>query len=320
MILAELPPNWLRLGAVLLGLVWGSFLNVVVCRLPRGMSIVRPASHCPACGEPIGARDNIPLLSFLLLRGRARCCGAAISARYPLIEALGGVLSLAVLEALVLPLGPATPALEAMAVYLANLALALGLVAAAFIDLEHMVLPDSITLGGTALGLLTFSVRGVPLGDALLGAALGYVAVWLPFCAIYPLLRGQAGMGLGDAKLLMLAGAWLGWSGAVLVLALGAIQGSVAAALLLLARGRIDEPDSVRRERERAWAQIESLPAAERPEAERELLRDPLALPPARGWAKARIAFGPFIILATLECLLLGPGRIIHWLLTAGFG
>ncbi len=314
MTIIDLPPSMLRLCAVLLGLVWGSFLNVVIYRLPRGQSVVRPPSNCPGCHTPISARHNIPVFSWLLLRGRAACCGAPISVRYPLIEALGAVGSVAVLEILVFPLPANTPVLHALVIYAADFALVLGLIAAAFIDLEHMLVPDSISLGGTVVGLITCSLRDVPVDQALLGAAIGFLIVWLPFDVIYSRLRGQVGMGLGDAKLTMMAGAWFGPFGALFALAAGAVQGTIATAVMWLVRGKPEEPAAVKVEREQLLAEIAALPEQQRAELERELSKDPLARAPEEGWGKARIAFGPFLILATLECLLLGPDRIMGYL------
>jgi leader peptidase (prepilin peptidase)/N-methyltransferase len=174
--------------------------------------------------------------------------------------------------------------------------------------------PDSISLGGTVLGLATFSLRGMTLLEAVIGAAVGFLVVWLPFDVIYARLRGAPGMGLGDAKLLMLAGAWFGWGGALFVLGAGAIQGSVVT-LLLVASGRtLDEPEAVKREREELRAELEALSPEERAELEEELGRDPLADEPEEGMGKARIAFGPFLILATLECLLIGRDTLLQWL------
>src|SRR6185436_484950 len=155
---------------------------------------VRPASHCPACGKPVRAWDNIPLFSYLLLRGKARCCKVKLSPRYPLVEAIGGILSIAILEAIVFPMGPMTPLGRALAVYVADLGLALGLVAAAFIDLEHMFLPDAITIGGAVLGVATSSFRSLSFSQSLLGAAIGFGVIWLPFVVIYPRIRGKVGM------------------------------------------------------------------------------------------------------------------------------
>src|SRR5262249_45617180 len=158
------------------------------------------------------------------------------------------------------------------AIYVVDLAMALGLVAATFIDLEHMYLPDAITLGGAALGVLSAPLRSMSFVGAVIGGATGFAIVWLPFVVIYPTIRGgQVGMGLGDAKLLMLSGAWFGWAGALFVLAAGAVQGSIFALATLAVRGKIDEPDAVRLEREHARAEIEALPPEERAQAEREL-------------------------------------------------
>ena len=306
MVLDDLPPLFIRVLAVLFGLIWGSFLNVVIYRVPRHMSVVRPPSHCPACGAPVRPWDNVPVLGFLFLRGKARCCGARLSPRYPLVEAIGGLLSLAIVETVVFRLGPLTPLYRAAAVYAADLTLVLGLVAGAFIDLEHMYLPDTITLGGAVLGLATASFRSLRFVDALVGAAVGFTIVWLPFVVIYPLLRGRVGMGLGDAKLLMLAGAWFGWEGALFVLGAGAMQGTLVAIPILLFKGKIEEPEAVQRDREEMKKDMESMSPEERAELEKELAADPLAEEAGPGLGQARIAFGPFLSLAVIECLLLG--------------
>ncbi len=317
MILADFPAGFLRVCALLFGLTWGSFLNVVIHRLPREMSIVRPASHCPSCGRPIKVVHNIPVLSWLLMGGRARCCGAKVSVRYLLVELAGGVLSLAVLERMVLTLPGSTTAIHGLVIYLAHLALVLALTAAAFIDLEHMIVPDSISIGGTILGVATFSLRNMTIFDAAIGAVAGFFLVWLPFCVLYPRLRGKVGMGLGDAKLVMLAGGWFGWQGAVLVLCAGAIQGTLAALVVMVSGKHLEEPEAVKLERAQLQEELESLPEDERAELQAELLQDPLAAEPDQGWSQARIAFGPFLILAILECLFLGRDRIVGWLLQA---
>jgi leader peptidase (prepilin peptidase) / N-methyltransferase len=316
-LLDDFPPLFLRVFAVLFGLIWGSFLNVVIYRVPRNLSVVSPPSHCPGCGAPIRPWDNVPVLGWLLLRGKARCCGTPVSPRYPLVEAIGGVLSLAILEAVVFRLGPLTSAPRAFAVYVADLALALGLVAGAFIDLEHMYLPDAITLGGAALGVATASFRSMRFVDALIGAAVGFVVVWLPFGVIYPWIRGRVGMGLGDAKLLMLAGAWFGWGGALFVLGAGAVQGTLVALPLLLFKGKIEEPEAVQREREEMKRDLAGMSPEERAEVEKELAADPLAEEAGAGLGQARMAFGPFLALATIECLLVGReviGAYVSWI------
>lgn len=317
MTLSDFPPWLLRAFALCFGLLWGSFLNVVIYRVPREMSVVHPGSRCPACGTPIRPWDNVPVLGYLVLRGRARCCGATLSPRYPLVEAIGGVLSLAILEAIIFRLPEATSIERALAIYIADLALALGLLAATFIDLEHMYIPDPITIGGAVLGVATASLREMAFTDALLGAAVGFTIVWLPFVVIYPRIRGRAGMGLGDAKLLLLAGAWFGWGGVLFVLGAGAVQGTVAALAMLLARGKIEEPEAVRQEREQVRLELAAMSPEERAEAEKELAEDPLAEEPGEGIGQARLAFGPFLALATLEHLLIGRdvlGAYLAWI------
>ncbi|MBK9261354.1 MAG: prepilin peptidase [Polyangiaceae bacterium] len=300
-------PLWLLYGFTLFfGLIWGSFLNVVIYRVPRGMSVVHPPSRCPACEKPIRPWDNVPVLGWLLLRGKARCCGVKVSPRYPIVEAIGGLLSVAIVHVIILSLPPSTPLARAGAIYVADLALVLGLVAAAFIDLEHMILPDQITIGGAVLGLATASFRDMTFLDSLLGAGVGFGVVFLPFVVIYPKLRGGAGMGLGDAKLLMLAGAWFGWIGAIVVLCAGAVQGTLAAIGTLSLQGKIEEPEAVRKEREELRAELEKLSPEERAEVEKELEKDPLMEEAGEGLGQARMAFGPFLALATLEFLFFG--------------
>ncbi len=305
--LADLPPLLVTSVAVALGLVFGSFLNVVIHRLPRGESVWAPASRCPGCHAPIRPWNNVPVLGWLLLRGRASCCGARISVRYPLIEAIGGLFGWALVQTVVSSLAPDTPWWRVAAVFGAYLALGLGVVAGAFIDLEHMILPDEITLGGTALGLATVPLRpGATFVDALVGGAAGFLVIWLLFDVGYRALRGRVGMGLGDAKLLMLAGVWFGWMGAAFTLLAGAVQGTLVAVVVLMVRGRIDEPEAVTREREELKRRIRDAPEEERAELEAELVADPLGEPPGEGLGAARIAFGPFLSIAIVEYLLFG--------------
>jgi len=320
--LLDVPPGFLRVYAVLLGLVAGSFANVVIYRAPRGLSIVRPASRCPECGVPIPVRYNIPVVSYLWLRGKARCCGARISPRYAVVELLGGLLSLAIVEAIILRLPHDTSLARAAAVFTADFFLAIGLLIATFIDLEHMYVPDLVSIGGAVLGLLTFSLRpGVTFTGAVAGAAGGFLVVWLPFDVLYRKVRGRTGMALGDAKLLMLAGAWFGWLGAAFALLAGAVQGTFFAILLFFAKGKIEEPPEVRAEKERARAEIERLPPEHRARAEAELLRDPIHEGPAEpeSIGQARIAFGPFLALATLEYLFVGRDFVENYVRWLGF-
>jgi leader peptidase (prepilin peptidase)/N-methyltransferase len=305
--LADFPPEFLVATAVALGLVFGSFLNVVIHRLPRGENLAFPASRCPGCGKPIAARDNVPILSWLLLRGRARCCGTKISPRYPLVELIGGLVALAIVRVIVFELPPETPAWKIPLVFSCWLALGLGLVAAAFIDLEHLYLPDSITLGGTVLGIASVPLRpDATFSESLIGAVSGFLVIWLPFIFLYQRIRGRPGMGLGDAKLVMLAGAWFGWFGAVFALLAGAVQATAVTLAVLATRGKLEEPDAVKEERRALREALANAEGEEREALERELKDDPLAEEPEPGLGGARLAFGPFIVLAILELMLFG--------------
>ena len=307
LVLADFPLWFLRGFAIAFGLIWGSFLNVVIYRMPRGMSVARPPSHCPGCGKPIAAYDNVPVLSYLILGGRARCCGAPMGARYPIVELIGGALSLAILERVVFLLPAWTPIGRAASLYGADFALSMALVAAAFIDAEHMYLPDAITLGGAVLGLATATLRGISWRDSLIGAVAGFLVVWFPLGVVYKWIRGRVGMGLGDAKLLMLGGAWFGWVGILFVLLAGSVQGLVGALVIFLVKGKIEEPEAVVRDRE----ELEKAAAEGDEEAKRAIAEDPLAVPQAEGVLQARLPFGPFLILGILEAICSPAGRLL---------
>ena len=213
--------------AALLGLIVGSYLNVVVYRLPRGVSTVLPRSRCPACGAPIRARDNLPVVSYLLLGGRCRACREPISWRYPLLEAATGLLFVGCLERFGL-------APEALAGAIFG---SLMIVLAA-IDAEHMILPDRLTLPGIAVGLALqpWLDWGVGLSAALLGAALG-AGILLAIWGLWYLVRHEEGMGLGDVKMLALVGAFLGWKGVLVTLFFGALTGAAIGLLLMRREG-----------------------------------------------------------------------------------
>lgn len=291
-----------------LGLLWGSFLNVVIYRVPRGMSVVRPPSHCTSCKKPIRAWQNVPVFGYLFLRGKTACCGAKLSPRYPLVELIGGVLAVAIMEVTILQAAKAMSLGRGSAIWAANFTLALGLVAAAFIDLEHMMIPLSISIGGAVLGVATSSFRDLAFTDSLIGAAVGFGIVWLPFDFLYRKIRGKTGMAMGDAFLVMLAGAWFGWKGALFALMAGALQGTLFAIAAMIFGGKIEEPEAVKREREEILAEIAALPTEEeRQEAMREYEEsDPLAKEAGDGAMQARLAFGPFLCLAILEYMFFG--------------
>ena len=212
--------------AGVVGLIVGSFLNVVIHRLPLGESIVTPPSRCPACGTRVAPYDNVPVLSWMVLGGRCRSCRTRISVRYPLIELSNGIL-----WALVLRAAPSWGD-AATGAFLVSSCLAL-----LAIDYDHQILPDWITLPGIAVGLaLSFvSVRRTPI-EAALGAALGAGGLFL-LAFTYEKIAGQEGMGLGDVKMLGMIGALLGPAGVVLTLLLGSVSGSIVGLGLILTRG-----------------------------------------------------------------------------------
>jgi leader peptidase (prepilin peptidase)/N-methyltransferase len=251
--------------ACALGLAVGSFLNVVIHRVPRGESVVRPGSRCPRCETPIAGYDNVPVLSYLWLRGRCRHCGSRISWRYPAFELATGAL----FAAIAWRYGPTLEALLFMG-------FGAALVAAAAIDFEHQIIPDEISLGGLAAGLLllpglAWLAGGSPLaalGEALLGALLGGGSLWavgFAHARISAALgrsfehwpgEGEAlprpgsldywtwfpGLGFGDVKLLAMIGAWLGVVGVVQTILAAALAGLALGLGWVVVRRRFDAP------------------------------------------------------------------------------
>ena len=242
------------LGALLLGLAIGSFLNVLILRLPKRMQaelgeacaeqrgesiepipsrwfgldyLITPGSTCPKCGHTIRAWENIPVVSYLLLRGRCSACKTNIGLRYPIVEASTGLLSLAV----VLHFGATPQAIVA-------LVLTWGLIALTVIDLDEQLLPDQITLPLLWLGLLV-NIDGMftDLTSAVIGAAAGYMSLWFVF-QLFRLLTGREGMGYGDFKLLAVFGAFLGWQLLPQIILVSSFIGAVVGISLVLLRGR----------------------------------------------------------------------------------
>lgn len=207
-----------------LGLAIGSFLNVVIHRLPRGESIVSPGSRCPACGYGLRAMDNIPVVSYLVLRGRCRQCGIRISPRYPLVEI--ATAALFVLHYFVFGW---TPLLAVRLLFAASL------VALFAIDLEHHLLPDAITLPGIGVGLLASLFLPPGIRDALIGILAGGGVLWLIGEAYYR-YAGEEGMGGGDVKMLAMIGAFLGWQLVIVTLVFSSIAGSVIGVLLIVTK------------------------------------------------------------------------------------
>ncbi len=216
---------WLEAGAFVAGLLLGSFLNVVIVRLPRGESIVTPPSRCPRCRARIRPWDNIPVLSFLLLRGRCRDCGKRISWRYPVVELTSGVLLWLLAREARLP-----------ALLVPHAAFLLALLVVAWIDLDTRTIPDVITIPGMGLGLALSLFLPPGPGAAVLGAICGGASLWLVGAA-YERATGVPGMGGGDVKLAAMMGAFLGVAGVFGTIFLASLAGSLFGALLI-ARGK----------------------------------------------------------------------------------
>ena len=243
--------SWLLpLCLLVLGLLVGSFLNVVIYRLPVMMesrwrrdccelleldqekepaklSLATPDSHCPRCGTPIKPWQNIPVISYLFLRGKCAACGVGISLRYPAVELVTGLLTLALALSFEL-----SPALFGAVLF------TFALIALTMIDVDHKLLPDDITLPLLWLGLL-FNLDNtyVALTDAVLGAMLGYLILWSVYW-LFKLVTGKEGMGYGDFKLLAALGAWLGWQALPMIILLSSLVGAVCGIALMLAKGR----------------------------------------------------------------------------------
>jgi len=208
------------------GLVIGSFLNVCIYRLPLGQSLVTPPSRCTKCGYALRWYDNIPVLSWVSLGGKCRQCRAPISAQYPIVE-----LATALLFVVVAWATPVGPLLASRLLFVCILVTLFG------IDLEHQILPNSITLPGIVIGLL-FSVINPPgLRDAVIGALLGG-GVLYGIAAAYYLVRREEGLGMGDVKMLAMVGAFLGWKQVLVTLILSSFSGAlVGVALIAMQRG-----------------------------------------------------------------------------------
>lgn len=203
--------------AFLLGAVTGSFLNVCIYRLPLDQSVITPRSRCMACGAPVAWFDNLPILSWFLLRGRCRSCGASYSIRYPLVELATALLSLF----LFLRFGPSPS-------YLIYFVLAAALVVITFIDLDHQIIPDEISLPGIGIGFLaSFFLPEPGWISSLLGAVIGWGSLALVFYG-YLWLTGREGMGGGDAKLLAMLGAFLGVKAVPFIIFSSSLVGTVA--------------------------------------------------------------------------------------------
>jgi leader peptidase (prepilin peptidase) / N-methyltransferase len=216
-----------QIAAFILGSIVGSFANVCIFRLPAKRSVVRPRSSCPACQAPIRAYDNVPILSYLVLRGRCRDCGVPISLRYPVVEALTGLAALAVFT-----LDGPSPQ------FLIHFTFVVVLIVVTFIDYDHQIIPDLISLPGIVLGFLASLLSSPPTWQSsLLGIVIGGGILWAVAEGYYWLTHRE-GMGGGDIKLLAMIGAFLGWEAIPVTLMLASLAGTLIGLGLILLRGR----------------------------------------------------------------------------------
>jgi leader peptidase (prepilin peptidase) / N-methyltransferase len=296
---------------VILGMVFGSFLNVVIARLPAEESIVRPRSRCPRCGHTLAWFDNIPVLSWIILRGRCRSCAQPISWRYPLIELLTGALFLACQRRF-----GWTPE------FVSALVLVLVLVPLSFIDLEHWILPHELTWPGIAAGVVLSVPMGLPrVRDSIVGAVVGFLVFWAMEWVGEKIFKKEA-LGAGDKDLLALIGAFLTWKPLLGIIFLSSLQGAVVGSVMLLLHGRAGPAP-----------QPDPLPAEQPPPPASSSAQEDAGSPPTpppgaeagpmlavteevkseeeeeEDWVPGptNIPFGPWLSLAALEVLLLGP-------------
>ena len=219
----------------LFGLLIGSFLNVCIYRWPRDLSVVRPRSACPDCEQPIAWYDNVPVVSYLILRGRCRHCGIRIHWRYPVVELLTALAFAFFLHRSGLTLEAAKFCIFAAI-----------LIALVFSDLETLLLPDELTLGGLAIGLVFAFLVPIPdptfpplgtLGEAVLGATIPAGSIWFGGW-LFEKIRHKEGLGFGDVKMLAMIGAFLGIRGALLTVILGAVAGSIVGLIYIRVTGK----------------------------------------------------------------------------------
>jgi len=213
--------------SIILGALIGSFLNVCILRVPKGESIVIPGSHCPHCNKPIKFYDNIPLVSYFLLRGKCRHCSEPISLQYPLVEGITAVLSLLLIR----KYGPSLS-------YLFYFLFVDGLIVITVIDLYHQIIPDVVSIPGIGIGLLcSLIIPHLASLDSLAGILLGGGSLFL-VATVYQWLFKREGMGGGDVKLLAMIGAFLGWKAVILTILLSSLVGSMVGIVVILLKGK----------------------------------------------------------------------------------
>ena len=257
--------------------------------------LVRSALGLAGAGLGLGAArlaDALPARYEITLVAE----GAARSRRNAALVVLTVVFALALAEVLVRH--PARPLAEAAPEIVTNLVLGAALLAGAAVDLEHMILPDEITFGGALIGLATAYFRPIGLVPSFVGAGAGFLVSYVPFL-LYKLVRGRSGMGLGDAKLLVMLGAWLGWQGALFAMFAGAVQSTLTAIVLRLAKVPYGVPASVAAE----IAELRARAAEGDEEAKAELEDDPMAADVGEGLLATRLPLGPFLALGAFEAI-----------------
>jgi leader peptidase (prepilin peptidase)/N-methyltransferase len=302
-------PFWLlKVTVLLLGAAFGSFANVVIYRVPLGLSIVRPASRCPACSKAIRWYDNVPVLGWVMLGGKCRDCRAPISIRYPLVELSMAVLSLACLYLAVMRSGGLADVPGLALLWVFPFAFCFLLVALTFVDLEHWRIPHVFTLVGTALGVaaafLTPTFTDVGWKESLLGMALGALPI-AALIEVYFRLTRREGMGYGDVLLLGMIGATLGLQSLPFIFLASSIQGLlVAVPMVLVARHSPTPPWEAEEAAQASAAATTAEPSGESQPAPTDEPRE--YEPRTSGLRHAAVPFGPFLSLAAMEWLFFG--------------
>lgn len=293
--------------AFLWGAIWGSFLNVVIHRLPRGLSLVRPGSRCGSCEKPVRWYDNVPILAWFWLRGKCRDCGVKFSFRYAAVEGLTGCLALALYHVIVLAgLETGAPPMWLLAVFMVRFSFTCALVVVTFIDIELQLVPTLITGPGALLGILAAVLLGEPsVWDSAIGMVLGG-GVLVTINALYRVFRDRDGFGGGDVSLLAMIGAFLGFKSLLFILLAASFQGTLAALLFGAARALfgvnvgLKSADDLEDPEEGDWRPMD--------EASNDT--------PVHA---AAIAFVPYLALAAMEWMIVGPA-VVRWYWTLVLG
>ncbi len=287
-------PQWIMVVfAAAWGAVWGSFATVIIWRYPRDESIVSPGSRCPRCLTPVRWHDNIPVIGYLLLRGRCRRCGASIGIMYPAVELLSMLLALI---AFYLLYDPRSALLPFLTHFFITFTFFWALFVIAVVDLESFLVPDIITLPGIVLFLAYNLIFHRP--DTLVVAVsvvAAYLLVFLFFNLLYRVLTGREGMGMGDAKLLAMIAALTGWKGGLFALVAGAAQGLLVNTPLLLYKRRAGRRDEVRED-----AEVPDRAPAHKAEAFQR----------TDAFLRTEVPFGPMLALAAFEYVIWGEAVI----------